>query len=195
MERVGLRPRRDFHALGQRRKRAAKLFAAGAIMADVARVLSASRQSVLRWYRAWKRGGLKALRGAGRAGRLPRLNAEQVARVDAVLREGARAHGFRTDLWSLPRIAKVIERLTSVRYHPGHVWKILRSMKWTLQRPAKRARERNEKAVREWIAKKWPALKKMPVANGLGSSSRTKAAYPSDRASDVRGRPEERLPS
>lgn len=158
------RPRRDFQQLEQRRRQAARLFAAGKLsQAEIARVLRVSRQSVSRWYVAWKPGGVKALRAAGRAGRKPKLNLQQRELIDQALRKGARDHGFRTDLWTLPRIARVIERLTGVRYHPGHVWKILRAMKWSLQRPAKQARERNPEKVRQWFKETWPAIKKKPA--------------------------------
>lgn len=175
-------PRRDFQAMNQRRRRAARLFAAGRmILASIARELKVSRQSVSRWYQAWKRGGAESLRGAGRAGRKAKLDPQQLRWVDQALRQGARAHGFNTDLWTLPRVASVIERSTGVHYHPGHVWKILGAMKWTLQRPAKRARERNEEARRQWVAEPWPRVKKTPDAVGRGSFSKTKAASPSSR--------------
>ena len=106
-----------------------------------------SRQSVSRWYGQWREGGIAALRGAGRAGRKPKLNRQHLQRVDRALRQGARARGFGTDLWTLPRVAAAIERLTGVLYHPGHVWKILGALDWTLQRPASQAREWNEEAV------------------------------------------------
>jgi transposase len=134
-----LRPRRDFQELEQRRKRAARLFAAGKpSLTEIARELKVSHQSVSRWHADWKRGGAGALRRAGRAGRKPRLQPQQRKMVDQALRKGARAHGFQTDVWTLPRFATAIERLTGVRYHPGHVWKILKAMKWSLQRPARR---------------------------------------------------------
>jgi len=152
-------PRRDFHALEQRRRRAGRLFAAGKlILAAIARELKVSRQSVSRWYEAWKRRGIDSLRGAGRAGRRPRLEHSQLGLVERALRQGARAHGFGTDLWTLPRVAAVIERLAGVHYHPGHVWKILGAMNWTLQRPAKQAEERHEQARRQWVAERWPAV-------------------------------------
>ena len=62
---------RDFDAMERRRKRAAQLFRQGKTQADVARELEVSRQSVSRWHAEWKTGGTAALRGAGRAGRLP----------------------------------------------------------------------------------------------------------------------------
>lgn len=52
----------------------------------------------MRWYRAWRRGGRGALRAAGRAGRKPRVTPEQLAEIDAALRQGPRAQGFRTSL-------------------------------------------------------------------------------------------------
>jgi transposase len=166
------------------------LFAAGReTLSAIARRLGASRQSVMRWYWAWRKGGRGALRAAGRAGRKPRLAPEQLARVEAALREGARAHGFRTSLWTLPRVARVIKRLTGVQYHPGHVWRVLGRMDWTLQRPAKRAKERNEAAIQHWVTTRWPKVKKTLAAAGPGSSSRTRAASPSGRRSGGRGRP------
>jgi transposase len=182
-------PRRDFHALEVRRQQAARLFAAGKeTQGTIARRLEVSRQSVLRWYRAWRTGGRTALRAAGRAGRKPRLEATQLARVEAALRQGPRAFGFATNMWTLPRVARVIKRLTGVRYHPGHVWRVLGALDWTLQRPAKRAKERNEAAIRHWVSTRWPAVKKTLAAAGPGSSSRTRAESRSARRSAAPGR-------
>ena len=175
-------PRRDFAALQQRRRRAARLFAAGKrTQSEMARELRVSRQSVSRWCEAWRSDEPGWIRGAGRAGRPPKLDGEQLAMVDEALRQGARAHGFGTELWTLPRVATLIERVTGVRYHRGHVWKVLGAMQWSLQRPAKQARERNKEARRQWVAERWPAVKETPGGEKLGSSSRTKAASRSDR--------------
>jgi transposase len=171
-----VRPRRDFQHLERRRKQAGRLFATGKlILAAIARQLKVSRQSVSRWYTEWKGGGVRALDGAGRAGRKPKLAPGQLYQVEKALRQGARGNGFDTDLWTLPRVALVIERLTGVHYHPGHVWKILGAMDWTLQRPAKQARERDPEKVELWRKQRWPAVKKTLGAARPGSTSRTKA--------------------
>ena len=189
-------PRRDFHGLEVRRQQAARLFAAGReTQGAIARRLEVSRQSVMRWYRAWRKGGRPALRAAGRAGRKPRLSPEQLSRVEAALREGPRAHGFRTNLWTLPRVARVIKQLTGVQYHPGHVWRVLGAIDWTLQRPAKRAKERNDAAIQHWITTRWPTVKKTLGAAAPGSSSRTRAASRSGRRSAAPGRPAAKPPS
>jgi len=153
---VRLPPRRDFQQLEHRRKQAGRLFAAGKmILAAIARQLKVSRQSVSRWHTEWQSGGVRALDGARRAGRKPRLEPRQLRKVERALRQGARANGFDTDLWTLPRVALLIERVTDVQYHPGHVWRILGAMDWTPRRPA---------------------VRKTPGASRPGSSSRTKAA-------------------
>src|SRR5213076_3512530 len=95
--------RRDFAALEARRFEAARLFARGASQVTVARTLGATRAAAHRWYHAWKDDGRTALKAAGRAGRKPRLEAPQLARVEAALLQGPGAHGFATELWTLPR--------------------------------------------------------------------------------------------
>ena len=189
-------PRRDFSQLERRRKRAARLFAAGKLIPSaIARELKVSRQSVSRWFTEWKEGGTSALKGAGRAGRKPKLEPKQLSEVEKALRRGAQANGFQTNLWTLPRVAQVVERVTGVQYHPGHVWKVLGAMDWTRQRPAKQARERNAEKVKLWLEERWPELKKKLVASGPGSSSRTKVASRNDRPFEPPGPPKGKRPS
>jgi transposase len=74
----------------------------------------------------------------------------------------------------LERVAVVITQLTGVRYHPGHVWVILRHrLGWTLQRPERRASERDEEAITRWVQQEWPRIKRGPPQNRPGSSSST----------------------
>ncbi len=169
-----VRPRRDFAALEARRLRGAEMFSKGATQADVARELGVSRPTALEWHRKWSDGGKKAL-AAGRPGRPPLLDASDMARVVKALRKGPVANGFPTEMWTLPRVAEVIETLTGVRYHPGHVWYILRDMGWSRQRPARRAIERDDAAIDAWVKKRWPVVKKTPDGARPGSVSRTRA--------------------
>jgi len=117
--------------LRNRRQKAIALFEQGERQATVAAVLKVSRQSVSRWYQDWLTKDAKAIQGATRAGRKRRLSKEQMAQIQKELLKGATAHGYSSDLWTLPRVAQVIESTTAVRYHPGHVWRVLRKMGWS----------------------------------------------------------------
>jgi transposase len=148
---------RDRQAFEQIRMQAGELFAAGRSQAEVAQQLGVARQNVSRWHARWRSGGLEALASRGPTGSAPRLSGPQLAAIDQALREGAHAHGFDTDHWTLARITTVIQRLTGVGYHPGHVWKLLRHrLHYCLQRPARRAVERDEQAIARWVAEDWP---------------------------------------
>jgi transposase len=168
------RPAEERAALEARRLRAAELFAQGRSQAEVARELGVSRQSAHVWHARFEQGGVDALRSRGPTGPDPKLSAAQLTRIEQALLQGARANGFDTDLWTLERVAVVITQLTGVRHHPGHVWSILRQrLGWTLQRPERRASERDEQAILHWVQHEWPRIKKGPPQNRPGSSSST----------------------
>jgi transposase len=80
-----------------------------------------------------------------------------------LLRQGARAQGCRNELWTLARIATVIDRHFGITYCPSGVWHLLQRLGWSPQKPAKRARERDEEAIATWPKAQWPALKKSPA--------------------------------
>jgi transposase len=154
--------------LRERRKKAVALFEQGERQATVAQILRVSKQSANQWYWAWQNKDLQRLNGAARAGRKSRLDADQLIRVEKELLRGAAAHGFTTDLWTLPRVATLIERLTGVSYHSGHVWKLLKAMGWSLQRPSARAKERDDTAVKQWNTQTWAKVKKTPKTSARG---------------------------
>ena len=157
-----MRPHGSPTALEARRRRAVALLAQGLGVRTVARQIGCSPSSVSRWQIDVAAGGPDALRAKPPPGRPPRLTARQRARLLKLLLKGATAHGFGTDLWTLPRVAAVIARTFRVTYHPAHVWKILRGEGWSCQNPERRARERDEAAIQRWRAERWPHIKKRP---------------------------------
>jgi transposase len=167
--------RRDHAVLEKRRQRAGRLFANGYSAPEVARRLRVARQVAYRWRNAWAQGGASALVSKGPAGRKSKLNAEQLDAVTAALVAGPQAQGYKTELGTLPRVADLIEELTGVRYHPGHVWRLLGESGFSCQRPERRAVERDERAIRRWKRVQWPALKKKRNKSAERSSSSTKA--------------------
>jgi transposase len=160
----------------RRRKRAAVLFEKGYPAAEVARRVGVSRQASTRWKGAWLQNGRPALVSKGAAGPKPRLHADQHRQIVDALVEGPVAHGYRTNLWTLPRVALLIKDLTGVAYHSGHVWHLLRALNFSCQRPTRRALERDEEKITHWKRSVWPKLKKKPRRKAAPSSSSTKVA-------------------
>jgi len=150
--------RRDFEALEQRRREAAELLRRGVHQAEVARRVGAHRQSVGRWADQLQRGGLRALRRAGWAGRKARLGPADLRRIERGLKRGPEALGYESGLWTSARVAHLIESECGVQYHPGHAWRILRQLGWSCQRPMGQARERDEAAIQRWKQKRWPEI-------------------------------------
>lgn len=154
------RYQRDFKALEQRRHQAARLLSRGMPQAEVARQVGVSRQSVSVWARAlaedqqaWRRKPL----GVPSA-----LGAVERKRLCQLLLQGAVANGFATELWTLQRIAQVIEREFGVAYCTTNVWLLLKALGFSCQQPTGRASQRDEKAIWQWQHKYWLRLKKSP---------------------------------
>ena len=164
---------RDFEALEQRRRDAATLLRQGVWPAEVARRLGVSRQSVSRWAKTAAEHGRHGLRRAGRVGRPPRLTLADLRRVVRALKAGPEAQGYVTGLWTLPRVAKLVETECGVRFGKTRVWQLLRALGWSCQRPTGQARERDEAAIRRWKRVEWPRLKKTLPPKAARSSSST----------------------
>ncbi len=159
--------------LEKRRLRAGRLLLKGTAQVEVARRVGVAKSTVSGWAKRIDEGGLDALRSAGALGRPAGLDARQRAELVQALKEGAMAHGFPTELWTLPRVGRLIEARFGLRYSEAHVWRILRGLGFTAQRPTKRALERDEKAIERWKRKRWPALKKTLRNKEEPSSSST----------------------
>ena len=157
-----MRPHGTAQQLEARRHRAIALLRAGKTYQSVAATLNASISSVVRWAQSYRKGGKAALQPKKTPGRPPRLSAKQKRKLRSLLEGGALAAGYTTDLWTLPRIAKLIQKHFGVRYHPGHVWRIMLSLDWTWQKPERRAVQRDEESIARWKRHTWPRIKKSP---------------------------------
>jgi transposase len=155
--------KRNYSQMEQRRLEAAKLSADGVKPADIARQLKVSRQSVSRWQMSFKKGGMKNLESSGPVGRPRKISPSDLKKIEKILLKGARAYGIDADLWTLSRVGKVISSITGHSYGVSGVWYVMKGLGWSVQRPAKRAAERDQVEVDHWIKETWPAVKKTPA--------------------------------
>src|SRR4030042_5064957 len=150
-----MRPKGSAAEWETRRRVAGSLLVEGRKIGEVAEIVAASESAVRRWGGVVEKGGGEALTAKPHPGPKPRLNEKQKRRLVKVLLAGPRKAGYRNDLWTCPRVAQVIARTFGVKYHPAHVWRILRSLGWTPQKPEQRARERDEADIRRWRSHEW----------------------------------------
>ena len=171
----------------ERRLEAARLLRQGRLsQAEIARQLGASRASVSRWAATLAQDGQRGLEARPIPGRSPRLDEKAWACLGRLLDRGAMAAGFATERWTLKRIAALIEREFGVRYHPRYLERPLKAHGFSVQRPATRARERDELVIAGWPKRDWIALKKSRSGRSARSSSGTRPATASGRG---RGQP------
>jgi transposase len=144
-----------------RRLRAFELKQLGWSQQRIAEALGVSKGAVSQWMkRARHGGGPQALKRRPAPGARPRLSDEQRARLPELLARGATSHSFRGEVWTCERVAIVIRREFGVSYHPAHVSRVVRDLGLSLQKPQRRAEQRDEEAIERWKDKKWPSLKK-----------------------------------
>lgn len=155
-----MRPPGSPSQLERRRRRALELLKRGLLQSAVAEQLGCSESSVSRWRHTYEREGRQGLASKPIPGRPPKLALGHRSRLLRLLVKGPLACGYRTDLWTLPRIAEQIARRWHVRYHPGHVWHLMRGLGWSCQKPERRALQRNEPAIAHWKRYVWPHIKK-----------------------------------
>jgi putative transposase len=149
--------------------------------AEIARHVGVSRASVCRWAATLAQEGPRGLEARPIPGRSPRLDEKAWARLGRLLDRGAMAAGFATERWTLKRIAVVIEREFGIHYHPRYLERPLKAHGFSVQRPATRAKERDELVIAVWPKRDWVALKKRRAGSTARSSSGTRPATASGR--------------
>ena len=148
--------------LEARRRLAVQRVGEGWKRKDVAAFLGVHPETVGEWVRAHRVGGDAALAAKPHPGRKPFLTADQEKRVLGWLADPPTKHGFRTDLWTAKRVAHLIENRLGVKFHPHYLREWLAKRDYTPQKPARRARQRDQEAIDRWLKEDWPRIKKTP---------------------------------
>lgn len=142
-----------------RRLRAWDLAQRGWGVRSLAVALDASPAAVSRWLATARRDGPQALSARPHPGAPPKLSADQKRLIADFLWHGPEAYGFRGEVWTCGRVARILREEFRVAYHPGHVSRILKDLGWTPQFPITRAIQRDADAIDRWAGQDWPALK------------------------------------
>jgi transposase len=155
-----MRPQGSPAELERRRLRAIDLLQHDIPVHVVAERLGVDRRSVRRWKRSYRQRGRLGVRARPVPGRPPKLTTAQQRQLTRLVVAGPEAAGYRTSLWTCRRLVDLIRQKFQVVYHPDHVGRLLRACGFSPQRPQRRAKERDDQRVREWLRVDWATVKK-----------------------------------
>ncbi len=105
---------------------------------------------------------------------LQKLSPQALRRIEKALLRGPKAFGYKNDLWTLRRVGKLISEMENITYDQATVWRLLKKMNWSPERPAKKAIQRDEAAIEIWRQEGWPQVKKKTGKSMPKYSSSTK---------------------
>jgi len=150
--------------LEKRRFDAIRLLELGYGPTEVGRILQADRRTVQRWNERFRDRGPDSLRLRPHPGPRPKLSEAQREELVRILLRGPLGEGYGTQLWTGPRVIEVIRKHFGLTYHPRHIGRVLHALGFSCQRPARRAHERDDRAIRRWVERDWRRIKKGETA-------------------------------
>jgi len=156
-----MRPHGTGAELERRRRLAVARVRSGHMQTDVANFLGVHTNSVWRWMQAYRQQGMAGLRAHDPTGRPPKLSAAQEREVLRWFRRSPTEFDFPTELWTAPRVTKLIAKHFHVRFHPRYVCQWLAERRITPQKPVVRSYKRDDREVRRWLREEWPRIKKV----------------------------------
>jgi transposase len=159
---MGMRPIGTPEQLEHRRRKAIALLQKGHRVNETARLVGVTPGAISQWRQAYEKQGEAFFQAHSPPGRTPGLSPKNKQKLEKLLLKGARKNSYHTELWTLQRVAEVIEKHFGIAYDTSSVWHILKNMGWSCQKPEKRARERDEQAIAVWHKNDWPSIKKSP---------------------------------
>ena len=88
----------------------------------------------------------------------PKFNDGHISALEGELRRAAQAHGYENALWTIQRVKRLIKDKLALRCSESEAWRLLRRMKWSPQKPIRKARERKADKIKEWKEQRWPQI-------------------------------------
>lgn len=126
----------------------------------IARMLGVHRGSVSRWLTQYRRCGATALRSKRASGRPRKVAcADMAPKIAKIIRSPATRYGFENPLWNVGRVAEVLKSELDLPLSRTTVWRSMREIGLSSQKPERRALEQDPESRRDWLEKEWPKIR------------------------------------
>lgn len=147
------------------RFRSILLLADGYSMEDVSNILNRPYSTVQQWSRRFRREGIKGLvPKTSTRGRKMKLGSHQRLLLAKALERGPRAAGYQGNVWTSKMVADYINNRWKVKYHPGHVRKLLHELGFSVQYPREKLALADKETQEKWINETYPDIKKSKIS-------------------------------
>ncbi len=130
---------------------------------EISNILHAPRSKVSEWLKNYEQHGYEALLEGQRSGRRSELSSEQLIELGDIIDSGPIAYGYTSAIWSSLMIRDIIKNEFSVKYHAGHVRKLLHKLNFSVQKPKRILARADEAQKNKWRRYTYPNIKKKPV--------------------------------
>jgi transposase len=152
--------RLSHEALEQIRINAVRRVESGESPEVVIKSIGFERVCIYRWIAAYRYGGTEALKAKKLDGRPPILSGEQLMKLFSVIaNETPEQYKFPFALWTVAIVRDVIKRLFGVKMSEASVWRTLKKLGLTPQRPLRRAYQQKAEAVQRFLNEEYPKIK------------------------------------
>ena len=115
-----------------------------------------SKNAITGWVKTVDEHGFEALRDKKSTGRSPKLSAEQMAEIDALLREEPSEHGYR--VWDGPSVSDWIEKRYGIPYSVRSCQVMFKKLGYSRVRPQKFPSKGHEDSEAREVFKKTPGI-------------------------------------
>ena len=182
-------------ALEAIRIRAVKQVEAGESPEVVIKALGITRPRIYEWLAKYREGGIDALRSRTASGRPTKLQGKDLQKIyRIVVGKDPRQLKFEFALWTRAMIRELIKREFRVRLSEVSVGRLLKKLGLSPQRPKRSAYQQNSTLVLDWMAKEYPAIKKMAQQEGAEIYFGDEASVRSDYHSGTTWAPKGQTP-
>lgn len=145
------------------RCRAILLRTEGYGLEETSAILKRPISTIKDWNRSFHKHGIWSLKPKTETrGSKKKLGSHERIILTKAIERGPRSVGFNGNVWTSSMVAEYIQKRWGIKYHPGHVRKLLHKLGFSVQYPRDKLALADKEAQETWLKETYPEIKKKP---------------------------------
>ena len=143
------------------RARAVQAVLMGQKKTDVAQAYQVDHTTLYRWCQRYQEEeGFSSLERKSGSGRPKKINEAKQEELLRVIMRPASTFGYETDFWTCRRLIQVVHDQFSITISQPSMWRLLRDLGLTYQKPERRYLETNDETRKKWLRYEIPKIRR-----------------------------------